>query len=202
MLPHLSRHRSTAKSFVRRPEEYFGDTSIEIPQGDPPPLRKPTRMRRNKTLSRPERGHPVAPLLNPEGPAADPFVSEGKKTLKSHWWHYASIILTFWAPPPLLSMFGLKNTAVRQAWREKMGLVMIACLLSAIVVYITVWLHPTLCRDSSTRIFVNVKEAQGEWRCQRNLTYRLGERARRGIRSHEHAYSSRVPGAGAKYSRL
>ncbi|WFD25868.1 chitin synthase [Malassezia nana] len=160
MLSQLSRNKDTAKSFIRRPGVTFEDeTAISVPTSQPPPLHRPTLIRRT-TLSRPERGHQLAPLLNPDGEPDDPFSEHRSPPWYRLWWHYLAIICTFWAPPPILSLFGMNSTEVRQAWREKVTLVLFAMSLSAIIAFITVGLQRSLCPDDIKDVFVNVKQAR------------------------------------------
>ena len=160
MLPQLSRNRTTAKSFIRRPGAESDDTTIPVPEGNqPPPLRRPTRIARSHTLSRPERGHPLTPLLNPDGEPNDPFADPTPKGPLRNWWRYLAMGATFWAPPSVLNACGKHNAAVRQAWREKFTLVLIATILCAIVAYITVGLQRSLCK--SDQVFIPLKDARG-----------------------------------------
>jgi len=154
MLSQLNRNKDTARSFIRRPGVTFEDeTAIPVPSGQPPPLRRPT-------MSRPERGHKRAPLLNPDGEPDDPFSEHRPPPWYRLWWHYLAILCTFWAPAPLLTLFGFQNTEVRQAWREKVTLVLFALALGAVIAFITVGLQRTLCPDDVRQVFVNVKQAQ------------------------------------------
>ena len=111
-------------------------------------------------MTKPERSQPLEPMLNADGTPGDPFVDNvSKKTLRSHWWHYLAIILTFWALPPIMALFGMRTPSVRQAWREKMALVMIAAVMGGVVIFITMGLHRTLCPESAQDIFINIKRA-------------------------------------------
>ncbi|KAL4402717.1 chitin synthase [Malassezia pachydermatis] len=118
-------------------------------------------MRRHQSLSRPERAHQITPLINPDGEPDDPFSEHRKPPLWRMWWHYLAIVCTFWAPAPMLSLLGFHNPAVRQAWREKITLVLFACVLGAIIAYITVGLQRTLCPTDARDVFQNVKNARG-----------------------------------------
>ncbi|WFD35809.1 chitin synthase [Malassezia cuniculi] len=113
-------------------------------------------------MTRPERSQPLSPMLNADGTPGDPFVDKThKKTIRSHWWHYLAIALTFYALPPFMRVFGMHSPSVRQAWREKMALVTIAAIMGAFVIYITMGLHRSLCPESAQDVFVNVKHATG-----------------------------------------
>ncbi|WFD01529.1 chitin synthase [Malassezia obtusa] len=161
MVVQLSRNRSAARSFIRRPGTAADDTTISLEHDHPPPLQHPTRLGRSNTLSRPERGHPVPPLLNPDGAPGDPFADTSSRNPLRNWWKYTAMAVTFWAPPALLSACGMHSSVVRQAWREKIGLVLIASILSGIIAYITVGLQRTLCPKSAQHIFQPVKASGG-----------------------------------------
>lgn len=162
MLNQLNRRRDTAKSFIRRPSTVSEDeTSVDVSSVAPPPLQSSTAIYRGRSLYRPERGHARAPLLNPEGEPDDPFSVSHKPRWWRMWWHYLALICTFWAPAPLLSLIGLHTAAVRQAWREKITLVLLSCSLGGIIAFITVGLQRTLCGDQAEGVFVNVKRASG-----------------------------------------
>lgn len=163
MLSQLNRQRTANKSFIRRPDDPDDDTTIQIPKGDPPPLTRPGQVMRSRTMTHPERSQPLSPMLNADGTPGDPFAEKsGKKTIRTHWWHYLAIILTFWSPPPLMALCGMHTPSVRQAWREKMSLVIIAVLLGGFVIFITMGLHRSLCPQSAQDIFVNIKNAKGK----------------------------------------
>ncbi|CAG8452655.1 14737_t:CDS:2 [Acaulospora colombiana] len=105
---------------------------------DAPPSRGNT-LRRGKTLSRPERFQPAAPLLT------------GKKERKPlDPWVIFSRVVTFWIPSTLLVKFGgFHDKQSQQAWREKVTLCFIALIMSGIVAFLTVGLRPTLCPASA-----------------------------------------------------
>ena len=135
-----------------RPE--FADSSVPMPTVRPPPNRTPTRtgpsLHRGKTLTRPERGVPVAPLIKPPAPLA-PGQATTQPLAESAFdtWSIFSHAVTFWAPPFLLSSLGnMHSKSVRQAWREKFALCLIALLLGGAVGFLTVGLDRTLCPDS------------------------------------------------------
>ncbi|KAK0545380.1 Chitin synthase, class 7 [Tilletia horrida] len=133
------------KTFIRRPGASQQHTAIPIKTEAPPPLRQPTRIGRSKTLTRPERHQPSAPLLNPQGNRTDIAGTSVS------WWTIFAQVITFWAPGPLLSsMGGLKDPASRQAWREKVALVFIAIGLGGFVAFVTIGLAAALCPSSAT----------------------------------------------------
>ncbi|KAF0332974.1 glycosyltransferase family 2 protein [Gigaspora margarita] len=96
-------------------------------------------LRRNRTLNRPERYQPAAPLLT------------GKKERKPFdLWVVFSRIITFWAPSILLSKCGgFPDKQSQQAWREKVTLCFIALFMGAIVAFLTVGFRPVLCPADS-----------------------------------------------------
>ncbi|CAG8543746.1 8418_t:CDS:2 [Paraglomus brasilianum] len=99
-----------------------------------------TSTRRSKHLSRPERFQPAEPIL--------------RKKESTPWdsWVLFSLIVTFWAPSPLLSSVGgLRDKASQQAWREKIALCSIAIILSGIVCFMTVGFTPVTCPASKVK---------------------------------------------------
>lgn len=160
MAPQLSRNRTERRSFVRRPGSVLHEnTAISVPDIAPPPLRRPTRLARGHTLSRPERGHGVAPMLNPDGDPGDPFADPSNRPWWRNWWRWLAMAATFWAPPPLLTLIGLRTTDVRQAWREKVTLVLFSASISAVIAFITLGLQRTLCHGEDQDVFENIKYA-------------------------------------------
>jgi len=143
------------------PPEYVAQrraNDVPIPTDRAPPRRQPTRalsqsnaanLRRAKTLTRPERGIAPAPLINA------PLLSAGglpsNQPTKSpadslDAWRIFSYIVTFWAPPFLLSSIGgLKDKPSRQAWREKVALCFLAIVLGGTVGFATMGLDRVLC---------------------------------------------------------
>ncbi|KAG8754863.1 hypothetical protein FRC14_004569 [Serendipita sp. 396] len=142
----------------RRPQQPPSD--VPIPTTRAPPHRMAStggnNLRRAKTLVRPERGVAPAPLINP--PAAPLITSAGgvlpsntkSKSPADSWdaWRIFSHIVTFWAPPFLLSTIGrMKDKPTRQAWREKIALCFLALLLGGTVGFATMGLDRVLCPD-------------------------------------------------------
>ncbi|PWN44567.1 hypothetical protein IE81DRAFT_10828 [Ceraceosorus guamensis] len=134
------RNTTFTKSFVR-PRNARNQSSGGLPVRSeaPPPLRQPTKLQRAKTLTRPERGQPQVPLINPEG------VGRGATRQGSGSWTCFSRVVTFWAPPPCMRACGLKDASSQQAWREKVSLVFLALLLGGFVGFFTMGLNKVLC---------------------------------------------------------
>ncbi|KAE8227976.1 hypothetical protein CF326_g7108 [Tilletia indica] len=147
------------KTFIRRPGAKAGTTAIPIETEAPPPLRQPTRIGRSKTLTRPERSQPTAPLINPHGSRTDIAGTQVS------WWTIFARVVTFWAPAPILKACGgLKDPMSRQAWREKVALVFIAILLGGFVAFVTVGLSAALCPSSAaydTSAYTHIGSAPG-----------------------------------------
>ena len=142
-------------------------TDVPIPTTRHPPANPAsTTIRRAKTLTRPERGVAPVPLINPQVPSppgASPKPSPDDYN-GSHLWRYFSLAVTFWAPDFLLaSLAGLKDKAVRQAWREKITLCFIILWLCAAVGFATVGFQKVLCpiNASSSSRFLHVGSAYG-----------------------------------------
>ncbi|KAG8964576.1 hypothetical protein FRC03_001606 [Tulasnella sp. 419] len=139
----------------------LNDSSIPLPTSRPPPTRQPTHnagngsLRRAKTLTKPERSVAPQPLINPHAPLVPPSTggpAQAITTSSSSWdpWSIFAHIVTFWAPPILLSSIGgLSSPATRQAWREKIALCFIALVLGAAVGFATMGLDRALCPETS-----------------------------------------------------
>jgi chitin synthase len=127
-------------------------TDVPIPTTRQPPPSGAT-IRRAKTLTKPERGVAPVPLINPPTlvPASGLPTPASKDDYNgSTSWRIFSRIVTFWAPDILLSSVGgLKDKAVRQAWREKVALCSIILVLCGMVGFVTVALQKVLCPEQS-----------------------------------------------------
>ena len=122
-------------------------------------------MRRAKTLTRPERGVAPPPLINPQPVLQiSPHSHESTSSFDFDAWVIFSRVVTFWAPSVLLSTIGgLKDKAVRQAWREKMALCFIISILCGGVGFATVGLQRVLCpaRTQETARFISLGTTPG-----------------------------------------
>ncbi|EPQ27355.1 uncharacterized protein PFL1_05276 [Pseudozyma flocculosa PF-1] len=152
----MKRNTTFTKSFVRRPGGR-PDTTVPMRTEAPPPLRQPTRIARAKTLTRPERSQPQVPLINPsEGGAG--FSAASTTHSGTSAWALFAVLVTFWAPGPLLSSCGgLKDAASRQAWREKVALVLVACLLGGFIGFVTMGLNAALCPPNAQEFTDNIR---------------------------------------------
>ncbi|KAG6857274.1 Chitin synthase, class 1 [Tephrocybe sp. NHM501043] len=128
---------------------------VPIPTTRQPP-RSGATMRRAKTLTRPERGVAPVPLINPQGPPPSASNGSSNRPAKDDYngsttWRYFSLVVTFWAPNFLLSSLGgLKDRAVRQAWREKIALCFIILVLCGVVGFATVGFQKVLCPENAS----------------------------------------------------
>ena len=140
-------------------------TDVPIPTVRQPPLSGAT-IRRAKTLTRPERSVAPVPLINPPifpssglNPISDSSAYNGSLP-----WKIFSRVVTFWVPDFLLSSLGgMKDPNVRQAWREKIALCFIICVLCAAVGFATVGFQKVLCpeNDNSNSRFIDVGATPG-----------------------------------------
>ncbi len=138
---------------------HYNNDDIPIPTTNP---RHGPTMRRAKTLTRPERGVAPPPLITPQSQLSPFPVPEPSSSIDA--WVIFSRLVTFWAPSFLLSSVGgLKDKAVRQAWREKMALCFIVFILCAIVGFATVGLQRVLCpqRTLETERFISLGTTSG-----------------------------------------
>ena len=131
----------------------FDDAPLSFTSSKPFPPRQPTRnpsLKRGKTLTRPERHVTPAPLIAP--PAAH-YLDDAIPTARGwDWWMIWSYATTFWAPPAVLQLFGIKEKQSRQAWREKITLCWIAVVLGGIVGFATMGLQRALCPGGETAV--------------------------------------------------
>lgn len=70
-------------------------------------------------------------------------------------WKVYCYIITFWAPGPLLSLFGLKTKDRQFAWREKMALISCILYIGAIVGYLTFGFTRTVCTHTQVKTRIN-----------------------------------------------
>ncbi|KAG6891737.1 hypothetical protein C0992_006157 [Termitomyces sp. T32_za158] len=138
---------------LRFQQAHYDFADVPIPTTRQPP-RSGATMRRAKTLTRPERGVAPVPLINPHG--LPPSTPQGGRQKTDDYngstsWRYFSLAVTFWAPNFVLSSFGgMRDTAVRQAWREKIALCFIILVLCAVVGFATVGFQKILCPQNSS----------------------------------------------------
>ena len=96
---------------------------------------------RRRTLYRPERYQPAAPLLT--------GAKDSSKDNDCDVWVVFSKVVTIWAPSSLLaSVGGLNDKQSRQAWREKITLCFIAVLMGGLVAFLTIGFTIALCPPS------------------------------------------------------
>ncbi|KAJ2605394.1 Chitin synthase, class 3, partial [Coemansia sp. RSA 1694] len=76
-----------------------------------------------------------------------------RRCCPSPWQTYCRCV-TVWAPGRVLRCFGMPDTAVQLAWREKMGLVSLILLLMGAIAFLTFGFQQVLCglSGSQTRI--------------------------------------------------
>lgn len=67
-------------------------------------------------------------------------------------WKVYCYLITFWAPGPLLRLFGLSTKDRQFAWREKIGLISCVFYVGAFVAYITFGFTRTVCSDRTIRV--------------------------------------------------
>lgn len=68
------------------------------------------------------------------------------------YWKIYCYIVTFWAPSPLLSLFGLHTKDRQLAWREKMALLSIICIIGAIIAFLTFGFTRATCTGLTKRM--------------------------------------------------
>lgn len=85
---------------------------------------------------------PPRPVQKTPKPAKEPM---------SGWLAYCCV-MTFWAPSPILKLFGMKTKDRQMAWREKIGLITVICYVAAFVAYLTFGFTRTVCTNSLLRL--------------------------------------------------
>ncbi|GMM35481.1 chitin synthase [Saccharomycopsis crataegensis] len=79
-------------------------------------------------------------------------VEAGEKSSFYRVWLFYCSVVSFWAPAPLLKLFGMPKKEQQTAWREKIGLVTIIFCLGAIVAFLVFGFTRTVCKASPTKI--------------------------------------------------
>lgn len=72
-----------------------------------------------------------------------------------YFWKVYCYVITFWAPGPLLKLFGLKTKSRQFAWREKIGLISCILYVGAFVAYITFGFTKTVCHQGTLKMRSN-----------------------------------------------
>lgn len=72
-----------------------------------------------------------------------------------YFWKVYCYAITFWAPAPLLKLFGLPTKDRQFAWREKIGLISCILYVGAFVAYLTFGFTKTVCSSQVVRTQIN-----------------------------------------------
>lgn len=96
------------------------------------------------------------PLTSKEGGPTSPTTPgvaplRPKESNFSLWQYYCHVV-TFWAPPPVLRLFGMRTKDRQRAWREKIGLITVILYVGAFVAYLTFGFTNSVCHNTVTRI--------------------------------------------------
>lgn len=68
------------------------------------------------------------------------------------YWKIYCYTVTFWAPGPVLNLFGLRTKDRQYAWREKMALISIILMFGAIVAFLTFGFNRATCTYLNPRL--------------------------------------------------
>ena len=71
------------------------------------------------------------------------------------YWKLYCYILTFWAPGPVMSLFGMKTKDRQYAWREKIGMISVILVIGSIVGFLTFGFTRVTC----TKLLAKMKPA-------------------------------------------
>ncbi|SCU81011.1 LANO_0B01750g1_1 [Lachancea nothofagi CBS 11611] len=86
-------------------------------------------------------------------------------------WQVYCYIITFWAPAPLLSLFGMAKKERQFAWREKIALLSVIFYAGTIVAYLTFGFTKTVCGSQVLRLRNN--EVSGSYLIINGKSYDL-----------------------------
>ncbi|CAR21099.1 chitin synthase CHS3 [Lachancea thermotolerans CBS 6340] len=78
--------------------------------------------------------------------------AQAKKANSLSLWQLYCYVITFWAPAPLLSLFGMTKKERQFAWREKIALLSVIVYAGAFVAYLTFGFTRTVCSGSILRL--------------------------------------------------
>ncbi|KDN52499.1 glycosyltransferase family 2 protein [Tilletiaria anomala UBC 951] len=78
-------------------------------------------------------------------PEAGQVAEEVPTTSARRKWVFITWLLTFWIPSPLLSLFGLKRSDVRMAWREKLTINFMVWFICGCAVFVIAILGNLIC---------------------------------------------------------
>ncbi|KAJ2885580.1 Chitin synthase, class 3 [Coemansia aciculifera] len=106
---------------------------------------------RHRSLVRPERQQAGEPSSRARAAAAarqrrkqQAGKPRRRRCCPSPWQTYCRVV-TFWAPGRVLRCFGMPDTQVQMAWREKIGLVSLILLLMGAIAFLTFGFQQVLC---------------------------------------------------------
>lgn len=68
------------------------------------------------------------------------------------YWKLYCYVITFWAPGPLMSLFGLKTKDRQYAWREKIALISIILVIGAVIGFLTFGFTRATCTNLTPRL--------------------------------------------------
>ncbi|KAM9909656.1 hypothetical protein OXX69_005230 [Metschnikowia pulcherrima] len=69
-----------------------------------------------------------------------------------YFWKVYAYVITFWAPAPLLTLFGIKGKSRQFAWREKIALISCILYIGAFVAYLTFGFTRTVCPAGGIKV--------------------------------------------------
>lgn len=72
-----------------------------------------------------------------------------------YFWKVYCYVITFWAPAPLLRLFGLPTKDRQFAWREKIALISVILYLGTFIAYLTFGFTRTVCAGSVQKTRIN-----------------------------------------------
>lgn len=123
---------------------------LEVPEeGIPLMVISEDSFQKERELIEPKDERQARPYLKRGVP---PSAALKKEKSDIYFWKVYCYFITFWAPGPLLRLFGMKTKSRQFAWREKMGLISCIIYVAGIVLYLTFGFTSTVCSAPGVKI--------------------------------------------------
>ncbi|AAS52496.2 AEL189Wp [Eremothecium gossypii ATCC 10895] len=90
--------------------------------------------------------------LNKPRPPVKPKIAKRREDDPLSLWQFYCYAITFWAPSPLLELFGMPKKERQFAWREKVGLISVIIYCGIFVAYLTFGFTNTVCNVDRQRL--------------------------------------------------
>ncbi|AMD22063.1 HGL277Wp [Eremothecium sinecaudum] len=91
-------------------------------------------------------------IISKEGQVLKPKIAQRREADPLSLWQFYCYMITFWAPSPLLDLFGMPKKERQFAWREKVALISVILYCGVFVVYLTFGFTNSVCNTEQPRI--------------------------------------------------